>query len=101
VVEVTVLVVGASGSVGLRLCPALAKTAYYLVHTLSDAGFEHKDGAAAVSSEAGVQAWLLRIIYLGSSASSCRAWLAPGWRAPGLGQPAASAMIAPTTACET
>jgi nucleoside-diphosphate-sugar epimerase len=99
VVEVTVLVAGASGSVGRRLCPALAETGYYLVHTLSDAGFEHKDGAAAVSGEAGVQAWLQRIIYLGGSANSCRAWLAPGWRA--LGQPAGSAMIAPTTACET
>lgn len=81
-VEVTGLVASASGSVGLRLCPALAKTAYYLVHTLSDAGFEHNDGAEAVSGEAGVQAWLQRIIYLG-------------------GQPATWAMIAPTTTCET
>lgn len=100
-VEVTGLVAGAPGSVGLRLCPALAKTAYYLVHTLSDAGFEHNDGAEAVSGEAGVQAWLQSMIYLGGSSSSCRAWLARGWRALGLGQPAASAMIAPTTACET
>ena len=98
-VEVTVLVAGASGSVVRRLCPALAETAYYLVHTLSDAGFEHNDGAEVVSGEAGVQAWLQRIIYLGGSANSCLAWLAHGWRA--LGQPATWAMIAPTTACET
>lgn len=70
--EVTVLIAGASGSVGRRLCPALAETAYYLVHTLSDAGFEHKDGAA-VSGEAGVQAWLQRSICPGGSANSCRA----------------------------
>ena len=99
VVAVKVLVAGASGFVGRRLCPALAETAYYLVHTLSDAGFEHNDGAAALSGEAGVQAWLQRSIYLGGSANSCLAWLAHGWRA--LRQPATWAMIAPTTACET
>ncbi len=36
--EVTVLVADAPGSVGRRLCPALAGTACYLVHTLSDTG---------------------------------------------------------------
>ncbi len=81
-VEVTVLVAGASGSVGRRLCPALAETAYYLVHTLSDASFEHKDGAVAVSGEAGVQAWLQRII----SWEARRTPAVPGWRMAGVPQ---------------
>jgi uncharacterized protein YbjT (DUF2867 family) len=103
---VKVLVAGASGFIGRRLCPALAETghdvvamtrnpagytgagtpvhadlhdshalgaamagcqaAYYLVHSLSDADFEHKDaGAAAVFGEAAARAGLQRIIYLG------------------------------------
>jgi uncharacterized protein YbjT (DUF2867 family) len=103
---VKVLVAGASGFVGRRLCPALAETghdvvamtrnpvgytgagapvhadvhdphalgaamagcqaAYYLVHSLSDADFEHKDAAAAaVFGEAAARAGLQRIIYLG------------------------------------
>jgi uncharacterized protein YbjT (DUF2867 family) len=103
---VKVLVAGASGFVGRRLCPALAETghdvvamtrnparyagagrpiyadvhdphtlgaamadcqaAYYLVHSLNDADFEHKDAAAAaVFGEAAARAGLQRIIYLG------------------------------------
>ena len=103
---VKVLVAGASGFVGRRLCPALAgaghhvaamtrnpagyagagtpvygdvhapvtlnapmagcQAAYYLVHSLSDPGFRHKDAAAAAAfGEAAAQAGLQRIIYLG------------------------------------
>ncbi len=106
VAAVKVLVAGASGFVGRRLCPALAKaghdvvamtrnpagyagagrpvygdvhdpatlgaamagcqTAYYLVHSLSDADFERTDAAAAAAfGQAGARAGLQRIIYLG------------------------------------
>jgi uncharacterized protein YbjT (DUF2867 family) len=106
VAAVKVLVAGASGFVGRRLCPALAGTghdvvamtrnpagyagagtavhgdvhhpatlgaamagcqaAYYLVHSLADADFEHKDPAAAAAfGEAGARAGLQQIIYLG------------------------------------
>jgi uncharacterized protein YbjT (DUF2867 family) len=42
------------------------QAAYYLVHSLSDADFEHKDAAAAaVFGEAAARAGLQRIIYLG------------------------------------
>jgi uncharacterized protein YbjT (DUF2867 family) len=103
---VKVLVAGATGFVGRRLCPALTaaghdvvamtrnpagyggagrpvhgdvhdratlpaplagcETAYYLVHSLSDADFERKDAAAAVAfGHAAARAGLRRIIYLG------------------------------------
>jgi uncharacterized protein YbjT (DUF2867 family) len=103
---VNVLVAGASGFVGRRLCAALTEAghdvvamtrrpdsyagagppvygdvhdpatlatamagrqaAYYLVHSLSDADFERKDAdAAAAFGEAGAQAGLQCIIYLG------------------------------------
>ncbi len=101
-----VLVAGASGFVGRRLCPALTaaghdvvamtrnpasytgagtavradvhdpgslgpalagcESAYYLVHSLSDADFEHKDAAgAAAFGQAAAQAGLRQIVYLG------------------------------------
>jgi uncharacterized protein YbjT (DUF2867 family) len=103
---VKVLVAGASGFVGQRLCvaldraghdvvamtrnparyqgvgtpvrgdvhdpatlePAMAgcQAAYYLVHSLQDADFEHKDAAGATAfGEAAARAGLHRIIYLG------------------------------------
>jgi uncharacterized protein YbjT (DUF2867 family) len=106
VAAVKVLVAGATGFVGQRLCPALTaaghdlvamsrspagyagagrpvhgdvhdratlpaalagcETAYYLVHSLSDADFECKDSAAAVAfGHAAARAGLRRIIYLG------------------------------------
>jgi uncharacterized protein YbjT (DUF2867 family) len=104
--SVKVLVAGASGFVGRRLCVALdevghdvaamtrnparyhgagtpvrgdvqdpatlaaalagCQAAYYLVHSLQDADFEHKDAAgAAAFGEAAGRAGLRRIIYLG------------------------------------
>ena len=48
--------------------PALAgcQAAYYLVHSLQDADFEHKDAAGATAfGEAAARAGLRRIIYLG------------------------------------
>jgi uncharacterized protein YbjT (DUF2867 family) len=101
-----VLVAGASGFVGQRLCAALdraghdvvamtrnpagyrgagtpargdvedpatlepvmtgCQAAYYLVHSLQDADFEHKDAAGAIAfGEAAARAGLHRIIYLG------------------------------------
>ena len=101
-----VLVAGASGFVGRRLCAALDRSghevaamtrnparyrgpgtpvhgdvqdpatlepamagcqaAYYLVHSLQDADFEHKDAAGATAfGEAAADAGLQRIIYLG------------------------------------
>ena len=101
-----VLVAGASGFVGRRLCAALeqaghevaamtrnpgryrgagtpvpgdvhdpaslkpamagCQAAYYLVHSLQDADFEHKDAAGAIAfGEAAARAGLRRIIYLG------------------------------------
>ena len=103
---VKVLVAGASGFVGQRLCAALdraghdvvamtrnpagyrgagtpargdvqdpatlepvmagCQAAYYLVHSLQDADFEHKDAAGAIAfGEAAARAGLHRIIYLG------------------------------------